>query len=434
MTARDGFELLLASWLEDAGPLTIDGEVVDRAIATANLATQRRGIAAALAGPSPWPRTRPVVADFRVVVRAALLLALALLAIAGAVFVGSQRHDRAPLPGPIGTVTTVDQPSVPRNGAVLVRLANGRVAVAGGVEIRPAPLELFDPATGTFATRAALDLPGGGAGFALPNGNVLFVMFDANNVRAYAEIVNPATGELVGLPATATLHLSDAAAARLEDGRILFAGGNATQAVAPPFSVPLAAAEIFDPVTNRFARTGPMHSTREGHSAATLADGRVLVAGGDGRNDAEVLDPATGMFGEPIAMPSVRAETISVALPNGTVAVFRGGLTVLNPDRPATDTPVDIFDPATNTFREAAPVPFEPSAAAVLADGRVFLGTFHGGLVYDPATGTTATTKIGPIDSGSVVTLADGGVLVVGSSGTDELGTPVPAPTEVFRP
>jgi hypothetical protein len=434
MTARDGFDLFVASWLERNGPVEPDPAVIERALGVSARVRQRRGIMAALVGASSWPRARAGSVDVPVAARLLVLIGLLALTVAAVAIVASQRRDDRPSELPIGTLTSVGEPTVARNGAALVRLVDGRVAVAGGVEIGPAPLEVFDPAGGVFAAQSALDLPGTGSGFVLPTGDVLFVMFDGNNVRAYAEVLNPDTGAVLALPATATLHLDRPAAVQLADGRILLAGGNARQAETPPFSVPLAAAEIFDPATNRSARTGSMHITRFGHSAALLPDGRVLVSGGDGRSDAEVFDPRTGTFSDPIAMPTVRAETISVALPNGTVAVFRGGLTVLNPARPATGTPVDVFDPISNAFRAGAPVPFEPDTATALADGRVFLTTFGGGFVYDPASGVSRPTVVGPIGSGSVVGLADGGLLLIEGNGTDEQGRPMPAAAAVFHP
>src|SRR5439155_10561617 len=62
-------------------------------------------------------------------------------------------------------------------------------------------------------------------------------------------------------------------ATRLGDGRILIAGGeNAGGA--------LSAAELYDPVIQRFALTGSLVVPRAEHTATLLTDGRVLIAGG----------------------------------------------------------------------------------------------------------------------------------------------------------
>ena len=56
----------------------------------------------------------------------------------------------------------------------------------------------------------------------------------------------------------------------LADGRILIAGGDAA-----------GSAEIYDPASNSFAfASGTMNAARSAHSAAVLKDGRVLLVGG----------------------------------------------------------------------------------------------------------------------------------------------------------
>ena len=86
-----------------------------------------------------------------------------------------------------------------------------------------------------------------------------------------------------------------APSAMLLDGRVLFVGS--------AWDAEVASSELFDPGTNTFARTpGVMAEPRNGNSATTLRDGRVLVAGGSNRlgsaggplDTAELFDPATG--------------------------------------------------------------------------------------------------------------------------------------------
>src|SRR6185437_2900860 len=71
--------------------------------------------------------------------------------------------------------------------------------------------------------------------------------------------------------------------------------------------------ELFNPLTGTFALTGSMHAPRRGHTATLLANGTVLIAGGE--NDAtgavwttaEIFDPATGKFTAAANMVSARA-------------------------------------------------------------------------------------------------------------------------------
>ena len=70
----------------------------------------------------------------------------------------------------------------------------------------------------------------------------------------------------------------------LTDGRVLMVGSGNT-------------AKIYDPVTKTTTLTGNMSTTRSNHTATLLADGTVLVAGGNSSGNrlatAEIFDPAT---------------------------------------------------------------------------------------------------------------------------------------------
>src|SRR5262249_12924809 len=78
----------------------------------------------------------------------------------------------------------------------------------------------------------------------------------------------------------------------LRDGRVLVTGGYRQG--------PLASAETYDPSTRTWTETGFMECPRSLHAAALLEDGRVLVAGGAGYQEAlasaEVYDPAIGTW------------------------------------------------------------------------------------------------------------------------------------------
>src|SRR5262245_32951484 len=79
----------------------------------------------------------------------------------------------------------------------------------------------------------------------------------------------------------------------LLNGKVLIAGG-----VSPdtPGWHPLASAELFDPVTEIFTRTGDMTVPRSGHTATLLPDGRVLITSGDWHSEA---DPGTAELYDP---------------------------------------------------------------------------------------------------------------------------------------
>jgi hypothetical protein len=140
---------------------------------------------------------------------------------------------------------------------------------------------------------------------------------------ATAEIYDPdqdafvATGSLV---TARSLHT----ATRLLDGRVLIAGGITDE------STPLAAVEIFDPATGQFATAPSLHTARGAHAAVLLTDGRVLVVGGvtfDGTGAieaTEIFDPVAGVWSPgPLLQPSWQSSSVTL-LASGKILVFGG--------------------------------------------------------------------------------------------------------------
>lgn len=130
---------------------------------------------------------------------------------------------------------------------------------------------------------------------------------------------------LAGPPATArTRHT----ATRLHGagtwtGWVLVAGGQTG-------GTALASAELYDPVADRFRLTAGMLATaRAGHTATALPDGRVLLVGGvDERGEpvasGEVFDPATGTFETVAWLGTARAFHTATRLADGRVLVAGG--------------------------------------------------------------------------------------------------------------
>jgi hypothetical protein len=179
---------------------------------------------------------------------------------------------------------------------------------------------------------------------------------------------------------------SGAVAALLADGHVLLAGGNRAGNYAD-----LASAELFDPSTGTFTPTGSMYRAFNGEATATvLLDGRVLVVDGYvGASDAELYDPATGTFSQtgPMLAPIGSPHT-ATRLADGRVLIL-GSNESVQPYVPA----AEIFDPKTGKFTLAPSMPSICARYAVLLeDGRVFVaGTdFTSGSyvqIYDPTTG-----------------------------------------------
>jgi hypothetical protein len=178
----------------------------------------------------------------------------------------------------------------------------------------------------------------------------------------------------------------------LKDGRVLVAGGNGEEEA-------LATAELFDPATETFQPAGAMTRPRGvGASAVLLPDGRVLIVGGGAEvgDSAELFDPATGTFTPTGSMTAARGGFFSATLLDDGRVLIAGGL-VLHPTEPTTIAPepaatAEVYDPATGTFTAVGSMatPRYMHAASILADGTVLVA--GGSHERPPEGGVPATT------------------------------------------
>jgi hypothetical protein len=202
----------------------------------------------------------------------------------------------------------------------------------------------------------------------------------------------------------------------LANGKVLIAGGEN-----PPDKQPfLRSAELYDPRTRAFTRTGDMIFNRSYHSATLLPDGRVLIAGGTDRYvgsppvaTAELYDPDTETFSVAGDMIDVASNT-AILLPAGKVLLAHDG------ESGSLRVPAELYDPAAGTFSPTGDQVGIPGhhQAALLSDGRVLLAICcRSEQIYDPATGTFGyTDKMSGIyqDGFAAASLPNGRVLVQG--------------------
>jgi hypothetical protein len=225
---------------------------------------------------------------------------------------------------------------------------------------------------------------------------------------------------------------SSATADLLPDGKVLVAGGWSSS----PFG-PLGTAELFDPTTGTFQKTGSMATRLYKHASAAPRDGRVVIVGGETQigqtlSGVHIYDPATGAFTAQGKLVEHRGEATVVPLADGRVLVLGGGAADANGNFIGFRRSVEIYDPATgqsvitDRFDEPRAVP----AAVTLADGRILLA---GGLrgnsdvtdirpradLVDPTTGKIVPTvrMREPRSVASGVLLPDGRALVLGGQG-----------------
>ena len=230
----------------------------------------------------------------------------------------------------------------------------------------------------------------------------------------------------------------------LPNGKVLVVAGSQTSRI-------LASAELYDPQTRRWSSAGTLRTARSLHTATLLKSGKVLVVGGSQVSPfylgslatAEIYDPQTNSWALAASMHTPRSFHTATLLADGRVLVV-GGIQASNDVTGAVLASAELYDPVTDTWTAAAPMPGARAkhAATLLADHRVlvtggtgadyysFSGYFRTAELYDPATDSwsPAASMNYPRLNATSTLLPDGRVLVVGDDGVNE-GT-----AEIFDP
>jgi hypothetical protein len=342
------------------------------------------------------------------------------------------RPTPAPTYGPPGKFVATGSMTRGRDGHTATLLLDGRVLMAGGEgydEGRSA--EMYDPKTGKFSRTGSMAVGRWVAtATLLLDGRVLifggweYTDRDHRAESASAELYDPRTGTFARTGSlSAPRHFQTAT--RLRDGRVLVAGGE----VAGDYQGS-DTAELYDPATGKFSPTGSMTRARVFHTATLLLDGHVLIAGGNGDSSAELYDPVMGTFSETGSMTVVNEYHVATLLSDGRVLVAGGG------EREGITYPsAELYDPTAGTFSPTGSMINQcncsvgsAASAPLLADGRVLVPDLvspgssefvASAELYDPATGTFS--QAGPMsrfrEGFTDTLLADGRVLFAGNEG-----------------
>jgi N-acetylneuraminic acid mutarotase len=170
----------------------------------------------------------------------------------------------------------------------------------------------------------------------------------------------------------------------------------------------LAATTFSFAASGTWIATGSMRSARDGHTAAVLANGKILVAGGTNNGvalaSAELYNPAAGTWASTGSMHVARTLARTVQLSNGSVLVMGG---CVNDCLSATIKSAELYNPIAGTFTATGSMVQARAEFGVtlLANGKVLvaggctaydangcLAVTNKAEIYNPATGIWTTT------------------------------------------
>jgi hypothetical protein len=269
----------------------------------------------------------------------------------------------------------------------------------------------------------------------------------------------------------------------LQNGQVLVAGGFCRGSTQCGTSPVLAGAELYNPSTGTWTVTGSMSTARYNHTATLLANGEVLVVGGNdlapGGNavalaSAELYDPSTRTWRTTGSMTVARELPGAALLQNGEVLVA-AGTTITECGSGCTDRDptavAEIYNPSTGKFTATASMNYARGdtqltllqngdaliaggdegfgtpancssetfsnghwsltslafcgvtgdSAALLRNGDVVIAIGDGdpGQFYDPSTNVWKATEPDPSFGGPLASLANGEALVVAGSSAE---------------
>ncbi len=201
---------------------------------------------------------------------------------------------------------------------------------------------------------------------------------------------------------------SQAVATVLADGKVLVTGGNAGGA--------LSTAEVFDPVTETWSSVSSMSISRAGHTATLLGSGKVLVTGAG--TTCEVFDPSNGTFAPAAPLPAIVISGATATRLADDSVLLAGGSYV------GAMSTAYRYLPATNAWETVGALTAARTghAALLLESGKVLVsgssasgGNLSSAELYDPIGKTwTATGSMKAARAGHQLVRVSGGRALAG--------------------
>ena len=219
----------------------------------------------------------------------------------------------------------------PRAYSGAVMLPGGKILVAGGCVTFningcmsvTAKAEIYDPATGKWTATGGMTVGRGALTLTmLPNGKVLAAggQNAAGDALASSELYNSTTGRWT-LTGKLNVARDEHTAVLLANGKVLAIGGETTNGLST------AKTELYDSATGKWTLTGNLNTGRIEHTATMLMNGNVLISGGKRVTltaetvlaSAEIYNPSTGVWTKTGALHNARTGHTATLLHSGMV-------------------------------------------------------------------------------------------------------------------
>ncbi len=209
--------------------------------------------------------------------------------------------------------------------------------------------ELYDPVSEKFTTIGSMTMRRGACTATLLNdGRVLICGGTGRDVTASAEVFDPATKSFTATGAMTVPRYSHTAI-RIPGGRVLITGGMTRR------DDVLSSSELYDPDAGTFTPAGDMAAPRCKHAAVGLSRGEILILGGTDettwRGDLALIERYDIAGGRFVRIPDLKRPRARLAM---SVAPLADGSLVVAGGDPA----IEILNSAGGEV--------EPSVAAVL--------------------------------------------------------------------
>jgi N-acetylneuraminic acid mutarotase len=244
-------------------------------------------------------------------------------------------------------------------------------------------VEVYDPANDTWTTMSEMPTARQGLSTSVVNGKIYAIgggafstfRFDGAEIYSTVEEYDPATDAWTtksDMPTARGWH-----SANVVDGKIYLLGGSRAGEASANH---VRAVGVYDPATDIWTEKGDMPWSK-GAGFSSVVDGKIYVFGGYGGFRSfwrvDEYDPATDTWTEKGEMPTARIGLSTSAL-DGKIYVLGGYV----PGVPhyLGDATVDVYDPATDTWKTAPDMPtgrFGPRSSVV--DGKIYV---IGGMGY----------------------------------------------------